>query len=62
MTLGFVACETCSDCEYTYTNSAGESVTVTDDFCSEDTAEVDAFEASFELDAVSNGTMATCTR
>lgn len=62
MALAFVGCETCTDCSYTFVNSDGESETVSDDFCSEDTDEVNAFESSFELDAVNAGTTATCTR
>jgi len=60
--LAFTGCETCSDCSYTFTNTDGEEETVSDDFCSEDSDEVSAFEASFELDAVAAGTTATCTR
>jgi len=62
MVFAFIGCETCSECSYTFINSDGESETVSDDFCSEDSAEVDAFENAFELDAVNDGTTATCTR
>jgi len=61
-TLAFVACETCTECTYTYTNANGESRTENADFCSEDSDEVNAFENGIELDANNLGTMATCTR
>lgn len=57
----FSACTTCSTCEYEVT-VAGVSSPVSVEFCSDDDAEIDAFEAGHELDATTAGTTAICTR